>query len=107
ELRRILQVRGDWKAKAGCIIRLFLLQREALNQRKTYEELAGYLDDDNLAVRKLAFWHLQRLGASGRLPEQAKLIEYDPTWAREQRQPALGKWRKLIADGKVPFPSPR
>ena len=104
----ILERREGSKEKAERIVRLLhFLPPEARNQRKTYEELTAFLDDDNLVVRDLAFWHLNQLGVGGLLPDEAKKIDYDPTWERENRRPALAQWRKLIADGKVPSPPRR
>jgi hypothetical protein len=80
---------------------------EALDQKKTYEDLIGYLDDDTLLVRDLAFWHLDQLGVGGRLPEEARKIEYDSTWEAEKRRPAVEQWKKLLREGKVPLPPPR
>jgi hypothetical protein len=103
DLVNLLERRGDSKERAERIVRLLhFLPPEALEQKKTYEELIAYLDDDNRAVRNLAFWQLDQLGVGGWLPDEAKKIEYDPTWESEQRRPAIEQWKKLIADGKVP-----
>jgi hypothetical protein len=109
ELARILERPGDLtKDEAARIVRLLhFYPPEALDRRKTYEDLAGYLDDDNLLVRDLAFWHLDQLGVGGRLPEEARKIDYDPTWEPEKRRPAVEQWRKLIGAGKVPLPPRR
>jgi hypothetical protein len=105
ELARILERRGDSKDKAERIVRLLhFYPPEALGQKKTYEDLIGCLDDDNLLVRDLAFWHLDQLGVGGRLPEEARKIAYDPTWETEKRRPAIEKWKTLLAEGKVPSP---
>ncbi len=103
ELARILE-RGRYsKDVAERIVRLLhFLSPEALEQKKTYEDLIGCLDDDNLLVRDLAFWHLDQLGVGGRLPEEARKIAYDPTWEPEKRRPAVEQWKKLLGEGKVP-----
>jgi FHA domain len=103
ELARILERRGVSKDKAELIVRLLhFYVREDLEKRKTYEELIERLDDDHLLVRNLAFWHLDQLGVGGRLPEEARKIAYDPTWEPEKRRPAVEKWKRLLAEGKVP-----
>lgn len=105
ELAQILQRRGDSKDQAERMVRLMhFFSAEALDQKKTYEELIGRLDDNNLLVRDLAFWHLDQLGAGGRLPEEAKKIAYDPTWESDQRRPAVDQWKKLMSDGQLPVP---
>jgi hypothetical protein len=103
ELVRILERRGDSKDKAERIVRLLHFFRpEALDQKKTYEDLVDCLNDDNLLVRDLAFWQLDQLGVGGRLPEEARRIAYDPTWEEEKRRPAIEQWKKLLGEGKVP-----
>ncbi len=103
ELARILQRRGDSKEKAELIVRLLhFYPEEALDKRQIYEELVNQLDDDNLLVRDRSFWYLVQCGVSGRLPEEAKKIEYDPAWDAKKRRPAVEQWKKLLADGKLP-----
>jgi hypothetical protein len=107
ELARILERRGSAKDKAELIVRLLhFYPPEALEDRKTYEELVDHLGDGKLLVRDLAFWQLDQLGVGGRLPEEAKRIKYDPAGDAEARREAVDKWKKLLADGKVPV-SPR
>jgi len=65
------------------------------------------LDDDNLLVRDLAFWHLDRLGVGGRLPEKTRKIDYDLTSEPEKRQQAVEQWKKLLREGKMPLPPVR
>jgi FHA domain len=108
ELAWLLQRRGDSRERAERVVRLLhVLPAEALDQRQTYEELVASLDDDNKVVRNLAFWQLDRLGAGGRLPEEAKDIRYEPTWDAKERRPAVERWRTLLRSGKVPAPPPR
>lgn len=103
ELGRILERRGYAKDKVERIVRLLhFYPPESLEQKKTYEELIGCLDDANLLVRDLAYWHLDQLGVGGRLPEEARKIAYDPTWEKEKRRPAVEQWQKLLGEGKVP-----
>jgi len=103
ELARILERRGYSKDKAERIVRLLhFYPPEALDKKKTYEDLVACLDDDNLLVRDLAFWQLDQLGVGGRLPEEARKVAYDPTWEPEKRRPAVEQWQKLLQEGKVP-----
>jgi pSer/pThr/pTyr-binding forkhead associated (FHA) protein len=103
DLSEILDKRGVGKDKAELIVRLLhFYAPRALDDPKTYEELVNRLDDDNLLVRELSFWQLDRLGVGGRLPPEAKKIVYDPIWDAEKRRSAVGQWKKLVADGKVP-----
>lgn len=104
ELVRILERRGSSKDQAEHIVRLLhFYPPEALEQRKTYEDLIGCLDDEILLVRDLAYWHLDQLGVGGRLPEEARNIPYDPTWPPEKRRPAVEQWKKLLSEGKIPL----
>jgi hypothetical protein len=108
DLARIFERRGDSKDKAELIVRLLhFYPPEALDKRKTYEDLIGWLNDDNLLVRDLAFWHLEQIGVGGRLPEEARKIAYDPTWEAEKRRSAVDQWKKLLSEGKVPVPQRR
>jgi hypothetical protein len=108
ELKRILERRGDSPQKAERIVKLLhFYPPEAFDKRKTYEDLVGFLDDDNLLVRDLALWHLDQLGVSGRLPPEAAAIRYDPAWDRDRRLPAIEQWKKLVSEGRVPLPERR
>jgi pSer/pThr/pTyr-binding forkhead associated (FHA) protein len=103
-LTSILVKRGDSQDKAERIVHLLhYYPPEAIEQRQTYEELTNYLDDDNQVLRDLAFWRLSQLGNIGRLPEEARRIDYDPTWYREKRRQSVEQWKKLVAEGKMPL----
>ena len=103
QLAEIFERRGNSKDKAQRMVRLFgAYPNEALGRPQTYQELVGFLDDDEPLVRNLAFWHLDRLGKAGMLPEETKAIHYDPTWDRDRRRPAVEQWKKLITEGKIP-----
>jgi hypothetical protein len=67
-----------------------------LARPEVYETLLDYLDDDRLAIRGLAYWHLKRL-----VPAGAK-FGYDPTASKEARAAAILKWKKLIPAGQLP-----
>jgi hypothetical protein len=36
-------------------------------------------------------------------PEEARRIDYDPTWYREKRRQSVEQWKKLVAEGKMPL----
>jgi pSer/pThr/pTyr-binding forkhead associated (FHA) protein len=103
DLAGIFERRGRTKDEAERVVRLlYFITPDALARRDTYEYLVAHLDDDDLLVRDLAFWQLDQLGVGGYLPREAREIEYDPTWQSEKRRPAVERWRKLLAGGKVP-----
>jgi hypothetical protein len=108
ELVDVLDKRGHGKDKAELIVRLLhFLPPEALDKRQTYEELVKQLDDEDLLVRDLSFWQLDQIGVGGRLPDEAKKIEYDPAWTADRRRPAVEQWKQLLAQGKLPAPPRR
>jgi hypothetical protein len=98
ELARLLQVKANSPQKAA---RLFALLHpfpaDDLKQRDTYQKLIADLNDDNLAVRELASWHLDDLA-----PEPARRLAYDPTAAADQRQRVVADWQKEFQKGTVP-----
>src|SRR5262249_55425276 len=86
ELTRIIQERtGYGKEKSALIVKLRgVFPEEALARPETRQELVGYLDHENLAVRELAYWHLAL-----RFPDGARRIPYDPLAEPEQRQESI------------------
>jgi hypothetical protein len=69
----------------------------------TYEYLANYLRNEKLAVRQLAFFHLNNLLRGTRLPG----FNYDPTGGPEVRQAGYTVLMDAIRNGKVPPPAPQ
>ena len=67
---------------------------------ETYEVLIEYLGHDKAAIRNLAAWHLVRLVPQG------KDIAFQPTWTRDECQPAYKAWKKLVPAGQLP-PAPK
>jgi hypothetical protein len=67
-----------------------------LAQPETYQTLIDFLDHDKLAIRGLAYWHLERLVPDG------QEFGYDPLAPKDKRDAAIEKWRKLVPKGKVP-----
>ena len=62
---------------------------------ETYETLIAYLDNEALAIRGLAYWHLYRLVPVG------QKIGYNPLAPKEERKQAINQWQKLIRKGKL------
>ncbi len=61
-------------------------------QIETYGLLVGYLGNEELPLRGLAYWHLKRL-VDGK---EVKALGYDPLAPKEQRDQAQAKWRDLL-----------
>jgi hypothetical protein len=102
-LIRLLEKREGSREVAERVVGLLhFFPREACRRRATYEELIGALAHENLLVRDLAFLQLDRLGAGGWLPEEARSIEYDPNGPAEKRRYAVKRWRDLLARGLLP-----
>jgi pSer/pThr/pTyr-binding forkhead associated (FHA) protein len=101
-LTRLLEKREGSREAEKVVSLLHFFPREACRRRATYEELIGGLGHDNLLVRDLAFLQLDRLGAGGWLPQEARTIEYDPNGPADKRQEAVRRWRELLAKGLLP-----
>jgi pSer/pThr/pTyr-binding forkhead associated (FHA) protein len=103
ELVRLLQNAGYSREKARLIVDLLhFFPKDSLRAKKTYEELAGHLDHEELVVRELALWHLAELTRAGQIPaKEAEAIRYDPLADEGQRRSAIEQWKKLITSGKV------
>ncbi|MBL8794457.1 MAG: hypothetical protein JNM56_11170 [Planctomycetia bacterium] len=67
-----------------------------LSRPETYEFLIDLLDNDRLALRGLAHWHLHRLVPAGRK------LAFNPWGSKEERTAAVEAWRKLVPPGKLP-----
>jgi hypothetical protein len=63
----------------------------------TFAYLIDELDNDKLAIRHLAHWHLLRLAY-----RDALKLRYDPNGPTEQRKDAQAKWKELLDKGKLP-----
>jgi hypothetical protein len=63
---------------------------------ETYQSLIDYLDHEQLAIRGLAYWHLERL------VRDAQKQGYNPLDPKEKRDAAIARIRKLVPKGKVP-----
>jgi hypothetical protein len=95
----LIAKRGFKPVQAEAILSmLHSFSEEERSIPETYEVLINYLENDKLAVRGLAYWHLIRLVPQG------KKFGYDPTAPKEKRDEAVQKWRALIPTGKLPPP---
>ena len=55
-----------------------------------------------MAVRQLAFWHLNQFSVRMNVPVSKKAAEYNAALPRELRDMAAAEWQKLVDDGKLP-----
>jgi hypothetical protein len=74
------------------------LPADDVRKAETYDRLGAYLDNDRMAIRQLAWWHLQRLAVA----RGVKAPAYDPAGEAKQRRDAAAWWQKQAADGKLP-----
>lgn len=99
ELARDIQARrGYSKERTDLILQLLhLLSAENLREPRTLQTLLGYLDNEFLPIRQLAFWHLALIR-----PDLADKSGYDPSGPAEQRKSAIAVLKKEMPDGWVP-----
>lgn len=91
--KRLLERRGLKPAQAAGILQLLhSFGEEELAQPELYAMLVKFLDNEELGIRGLAFWHLVRL-----VPAGAK-FDYNPLDPKEKRDQARAQWKKLIDD---------
>ena len=72
---------------------------DLLREPAYYQALIDFLDNDRLAIRGLAHWHLVRLVPGGRE------LGFDPLAPKEARDKAVAAWRKLVPAGQLPKPA--
>jgi hypothetical protein len=95
--RGLIEQRGYKPREAEKVLSmLHSFSDEEVAQPELYEVLINNLNDEKLAVRGLAHWHLVRLAPAG------KKIAFDPLAPKEDRNRAIAAWRKLIPSGKLP-----
>jgi hypothetical protein len=93
----LIESRGFSPVQAQTVLEfLFGFSEDDRDQPETYQMLIDYLADDRLAVRGLAYWHLQRL-----VPD-SKSIPYNPMGTKEERAKARAEWKKKIPPGTLP-----
>jgi hypothetical protein len=98
ELPRLLQTKLASREKADLIFELLHpLSEEDRKRPETYQKLITLLNDNDLAVRELAFWHLEELA-----PVEATQHPYNPAAGDEQRREAVADWQKLLPPGSLP-----
>jgi uncharacterized protein (TIGR03000 family) len=84
-------------AQAATVLNLLhSFGEEDLAQPETYQALLKYMENDNVAIRGLAYWHLYRLVPVG------KKFNFNPLAPKEEREQALKEWHELIPEGKMP-----
>jgi hypothetical protein len=71
---------------------------EDMRERDTFAIPVDELNNDKLAIRHLAFWHLVRL--CNKEMRENKLT-YDPTDPPERRELNQKKWQKALQEGKL------
>jgi len=69
-----------------------------LAKPQTCEQLIGYLDNELLPVRVLAYGYLKQLVDE----QKAKALDYNPLYPREEREKAQARWRELLKKGELP-----
>jgi hypothetical protein len=86
---------GYTKAQAETVLQL-LHSPFAADQPETYDTLIAYLRHPKLAIRHLAYWHLQRL-----VPED-QVVAYNAAAPEAERARAAADWKKKIPSGSLP-----
>jgi hypothetical protein len=98
ELPRLLQVMVKQEEKANLIMDLLHpYPEDELKNPDTYQKLIAHLDDDNLAVRELAYWQLEELA-----PMEAAKLTYKPTEGAEERRQVVANWKMMLPPGSLP-----
>lgn len=93
----LVQSRGFKPVQAETVVQLLhSFGDEDLARPETYQTLIDYLSHHALAIRALAYWHLERLVPAGRS------LGYHPTGPEAEREAAVARWRKLVPPGTVP-----
>ncbi|HVS37663.1 MAG TPA: hypothetical protein VMS17_19025 [Gemmataceae bacterium] len=74
----------------------------AFRQQATFDLLTSLLQNKQLAIRELAYWHLLKLSAGARVA----LPAYNAAWVGEKLDRAVGDWKDLVKRGELPPPLP-
>ena len=59
-------------------------------RKEDFDQLARYLDNDTLAIRRLGFWNLKRITGMG--------LNYQPEDTEAQRRVSVQRWRERLKD---------
>jgi uncharacterized protein (TIGR03000 family) len=95
--QRLIDSKRYTPAQAATVMNLLhSFGEEDLAHPETYEALLKYMENDNLAIRGLAYWQLSRLVPAG------KKFGFNPLAPKEEREKALKEWHDLIPEGKMP-----
>jgi hypothetical protein len=103
-LRKLLVDKKDYTdAQADAMVQMAMLSlgQADIYAVATYEFLFEELNDEKLAIREFAYWHLAQLD-----PEGAKQSMYNPILI-DARDVAIARWRKRLTDGKIPPKPPK
>jgi hypothetical protein len=102
KLRDYLKVKADSPEKAALILTLLHpfppdQLRDPAARQKIIQQLVADLNDDSLAVREMASWHLEGLA-----PQTAKKIAYNAAADAGQRQQVVAEWQKELSRTPAP-----
>jgi pSer/pThr/pTyr-binding forkhead associated (FHA) protein len=97
EFTHSLQKKGYNKEKAKLILSLMYAIPPAALQPAKISELVGLLDNEDLVVRDLALMHLQVAAESGKLPEKALKLQFEPTDDEAKRKEMVKQWKELLS----------
>jgi hypothetical protein len=88
------------KEAATIVELLHDFSEDAAHRPATFELLAGYLRNDRIAIRELAWWQLQHLTPGFKGPF------YNPAMPPDMRGVAADAWQRLVDDKKLPPSAP-
>jgi hypothetical protein len=98
QLHKLLTTRRSFtELQADQVLQLLHENGIDLFNPVTYQALLGYLRNEKLAIRELAFWRLMSLD-----PEGGRLSRYNPAGDADARAASVATWEKRIPDGKLP-----
>jgi hypothetical protein len=93
---KLVQKRDLSPVQARAILQMLMgFTKEQQAQPELYTLLIGLLKNEKLALRGLAYWHLQRLAPSVK-------ISFNPAGPKEAWEKAFEAYKKAIPGGKLP-----
>jgi hypothetical protein len=88
--------------EAGIVLKLLHYFDELeYKDSETYNMLADYLILNKMAIRELAYWHLQGLSRGVKT-----IPAYNATWDQERRRQSADKWKEMVKREELPPPPP-